>query len=593
MSQEALRPPRPWRFAPLDPGRVRRLSDALDIGPLTAQVLIARGLDDPKAARAFLHPTAKHLHDPETLPGCPAAADRIVAAVKAGRRITIYGDYDVDGVTSTAMLVDLLRRAGAEADFRIPSRLSEGYGLNSDALSELHREDPGRLVVTVDCGVASVAEAEHAEELGLELIVTDHHVPGDRLPPAAAVVHPRLPGHDYPFGDLCGAGVALKLGSAVARRLVEADDNAKLAERLRDWFKRAVGLAAVGTVADCVPLRGENRVIVQSGLRSLFHRAPPGLKALITLCGRGAGEAITAEDVGFRVGPRINAAGRLNQAGLAVELLLTDDPARAAKLAAYLDELNATRQKVERQAVKEAKQQAADGGWADRPGLVLASRDWHPGVVGIVAGRIAEHFGTPAVCVAVGQNGEATLGTGSARSHAGFDLHAALARCAGHLEGFGGHAAAAGVRVREGNLAAFREAFAADVAAHHNPTAADLELRVDAEVRLSDCTLHAVKELDEKLGPFGSENPRPVFVASGVDLAGPPKTMGQEGKHLSARFCQQGRTLRAVAWGRGAEAGTLEVGPLALSFTTEVNRWQDRENVQLHLREWKPAGELS
>ena len=582
---------RPWRFTPLDPARVRALCDSLGIAPLTAQVLIARGLGEPAAARAFLSPGPGDLHDPDALPGAADAADRLAAAVRAGRRVTIYGDYDVDGVTATAILVDLLRRAGAEVDFRIPSRLTEGYGLNRSALEELHAADADQLVVTVDCGIASVAEAARAAELGLELVVTDHHTPGDDLPAAAAIVHPRLPGSDYPFGELCGAAVALKLGAATAKRLLAGGGNPRLAGRLRDWFKRAVGLAAVGTVADCVPLTGENRVLVQTGLRGLFHHAPPGLRALLDSCGAGEGEPLSAESIGFQIGPRLNAAGRMGQATLALELLLTEDPGRISKLVALLNDLNATRQKVERETVKEAKRQAKARGWADRGGLVLCSKDWHPGVVGIVAGRVADHFKTPAVLLAP-KGTAAGLWGGSGRSHAGFDLFASLTRCGEWLTTFGGHPAAAGVSLTDANLDAFREAFAADVAERHHPTAADLELRVDAEVRLADCTLAAVKELEAKLGPFGQANPRPVFVAAGVDLAGEPRTMGQEGKHLSARFTQSGRTLRAVAWGRGAEAGTLAGEPLALSFTTEVNRWQGREEVQLHLREWKPAAEL-
>ena len=579
--------PKPWRFTPLDPGRVRTLCDVLGVQPLTAQVLIARGLGGPREAKAFLSPSFEDLHDPDLLPGCVEAADRVVAAVKAGRRVTIYGDYDCDGVTATALLVKLLRKARATVDYFIPDRLTDGYGLNADTLRELHAADPGRLVVSVDCGVASVAEAAVAKELGLELVVTDHHAFGDDLPDAAVVVHPRLPGGGYPFGDLCGAGVALKLAIAVARKL---GDGSKAPEHLRAPLFEAVGLAALATIADVVPLKGENRSLVHLGLRGLFHHPPPGLKALLTACGLEEGRPISAEDVGFRVAPRINAAGRLKQAGLAVELLLSDDPHRIGQLTAYLDELNETRKKVERAVVKEAKRQVAAHGWDDGRGLVLASKEWHPGVVGIAAGRVAETFGAPTVLVALGRSGDPDGGTGSARTHAGYDLIAGLDRCAAHLLGHGGHAAAAGVRLKEEDLDAFREAFAADVSANHRPTEDDLTERVDAEVRLADCTLHAVKELDDKLGPFGRENPRPVFVATGVDLQGEPKTMGQDGKHLSALFDQQGRTMRAVAWGRGEDAATLRTsGPLSLAFTTEVNRWRDSESVQLQLRGWRPT----
>lgn len=575
----------PWRFTPLDPTRVRRLSEALSIGPLTAQVLIARGLDEPAAAKAFLTPSANDLHKPHRLPGVTEAADRVVAAVRADRRITIFGDYDVDGITSTALLVDCLRLAGANADYVIPNR-GDGYGLNVAAIERLHAEEPDRLVITVDCGITSVAEAERARELGLELIVTDHHTPGERLPPAAVVVHPRRPdaASAYPFGDLCGAGVAFKLAWEIALRL---GDGGRVNERFKAWLIRSLGLVALATVADMVPLTGENRTFVHVGLRSLYHHAPPGLRALLGVCGIEDGRPITAEDVGYKVGPRINAAGRLEQASLAVDLLLSSDVKRCAQLADYLDTLNETRKKTEADVVKAAKAQAVDEGWAERPGLVLASGDWHAGVVGIAAGRVAEHFETPSVVIAFGHGGNANLGAGSARSRPGFDLHASLARCAEHLETFGGHPAAAGLKVRRENLDAFREAFAADVAAHFRPEAADA--RVDAEVRLADCTLHAVKELDEKLGPFGKSNRRPVFVATEVTLDGEPRTMGRDQSHLSARLAQTGRVMKAVAWGRAAEADTLAVGPLAVSFTAEVNRWKNGESVQLQLREWKPC----
>ena len=576
---------RPWRFTPLDPTRVRRLSEALEVGPLTAQVLIARGLDEPAAAKAFLNPTPNDLHAPETLPGVPEAADRIVAAVRADRRVTVFGDYDVDGITSTALLVDCLRLAGAPADYVIPNR-NDGYGLNVAAIERLHAEDPRRLVVTVDCGITSIAEAKRAGELGLELIVTDHHTPGDALPDAAVVVHPRRPDAEtpYAFGELCGAGVAFKLAWAVAKRLGDGD---RVNERFKHWLIRALGLTALATVADMVPLTGENRTFVHCGLRSLYHHAPPGLRALLTVSGIEEGRPITAEDVGFKLGPRINAAGRLDQASLAVDLLLSDDPKRTAQLADYLNTLNETRKKTEAEVVKAAKKQAVDEGWAERPGLALASADWHAGVVGIAAGRIAEKFDTPSVVIAFGHGGDPDLGAGSARSRPGFDLHACLGRCAEHLETYGGHTMAAGLKVRRENLEAFREAFAADVAERFSPEAADA--RVDAEVRLADCTLHAVKELDETLGPFGKSNRRPVFVATGVTLEGEPRTMGRDGSHLSARLTQTGRTMKAVAWGRAADAATLAAGPLAISFTTEVNRWKNGESVQLQLREWKPG----
>jgi single-stranded-DNA-specific exonuclease len=489
--------PRVWRFTPHDEPRVRRLAAALGIAPLTAQVLIARGLDEPAAAKVFLSGTLHDLYPPESLPGVVEAAERIAAAANANRRITIYGDYDVDGVTSVSLLWHCLTLLKAKVDYYIPSRLDEGYGLNCEAIRKLHAEDPSRLLVSVDCGICSVEEAALAKQLGLELIITDHHSFGAALPDAATLVHPRLPGSTYPFGELCGAGVAFKLAWAVCKLM---HDGQSASPRMRDFLTDAIGLAALGTVADCVPLRDENRLIVRYGLRAIATRSGPGLKALMLASGIDPKRAPDAEAIGYRLAPRINAAGRLGQAALAVELLTTDKPDRAQSLADYLDKLNKERQQVERRMLKEAKELVeTHPGGADAPAFVLASHDWHPGVVGIVAGRVAEHFQKPAVLI--GLDRATNCGQGSARSFAGFDLHVALTACGEHLLGCGGHKAAAGLRIESSKLEAFREMFCDYVLRHHAPTKEDYELAVDAEVRLSDVTAAAVRELDT-LGPF-------------------------------------------------------------------------------------------
>ncbi|MGC1276541.1 MAG: single-stranded-DNA-specific exonuclease RecJ [Planctomycetaceae bacterium] len=578
--------PKTWRFTPHDEARVRRLAGALNIAPLTAQVLIARGLDEPAAAKTFLSGTLHDLHPPELLPGVDAAAARIADAVRADRRITIYGDYDVDGVTSVSLLWHCLTLLKGKVDYYIPRRLEEGYGLNCDAIRKLHGEDPDRLVVSVDCGVCSVEEAALAKELGLELIVTDHHTLGPELPEAACIVHPRLPGTDYPFGDLCGVGVAFKLAWAVCKTL---HDGQHTSPRMRDFLTEAVGLAAIGTIADCVPLRDENRLIVRYGLRALVTRCGPGLKALMVASGIDPARVPDAEAIAFRLGPRINAAGRLGQAGLAVELLTTDKPDRAKILAEYLDGLNKERQQVERRMVKEAKELVeSHPEWSDAPALVLAHHEWHQGVVGIVAGRVAEHFQRPAVLISLDRT--TRRGQGSARSFAGCDLHTALAACEQHLSTYGGHKAAAGLRIDEAHLDAFREAFCAYVAEHHEPEESAFELTVDAEVRLADVTAAAIRELD-LLGPFGQENPRPAFVATNVELAGPPRTMGDGNRHLSLSVRQhRGSPLRAVAFGRSEWADPManHSGLFSLHFTAEINRWNGRVSVELRLVDWQP-----
>lgn len=581
-----------WRVAPHDRGYVKNLSATLKITPLVAQVLVARGHHLPESAEAYLAKKLTTLHDPETLPGVSQAADRIVAAIQSGRRITIYGDYDVDGVTSTSLLWHCLQLNGAKVDYYIPSRLEEGYGLNCEAICQLSAEDPSRLLVTVDCGISSTAEAELARELGLELIITDHHTIGAKLPCADVLVHPRLPGDHppYAFGELCGVGVAFKLAWAICARL---GDGKKATPRMREFLLSAVGLAAIGTIADVVPLVDENRVIVHFGLASLLERSNPGLKELLRIARVSDKDSLQAEDIAFAVGPRINAAGRLGQARLAVELLTTPDKERAVALAAYLDGLNKDRQAVERKILKQAKQLVEENAeWAEHRALVLAHAEWHPGVIGIVATRVAEHFQRPTIMIALDKANGAAQGSG--RSFAGFNLHAGLTACQTLLETYGGHQAAAGLKIRPTEIEAFRVAFVEFVAANHTVMPGSAELAIDAEVLLSDITLRSVLDI-QKLGPFGAANPRPIFVASNVELVSPPKKMGEGERHLSIFVRQFGQRMRGVAFGKAdwADEMASHDGPIAICFQPVINRFQGRESVEFHLIDWHPEEPLS
>lgn len=575
--------PRPWSFIPHDSSRVRALAGQLQVSPVLAQVLSARGYEEAESARSFLDSRLSELHDPELLPGIPAAADRILAALRAGRKIVIYGDYDVDGITATALLWHCLKRAGGTVDYYIPHRFEEGYGINCEALTRIHADAPQGLVISVDCGIVSVAEAAHARQLGLELIITDHHELGDSLPDADVLVHPRLPGTQYPFGELCGVGVAFKLAWAICARL---GDGKKSPPHLRDFLLSAIGLAAIGTVADMVPLVDENRVLVRFGLTALRDRASLGLRALFQETGMAEKPVFDAEDIGFALAPRINAAGRLGQARLAVELLITDSSERAVMLARHLDEQNKTRQQVERKIHKQAKELVTQHPeWQDDRVLVLAHHEWHSGIIGIVAGRIAEHFGKPTVMIAL--NVQDGIGQGSARSFAGYNLHAGLTACGQHLLRFGGHPAAAGLRIEASRIEDFRRDFAAE-ARSFTPSSEDLALKIDAEIRLADLNVKSVLELD-RLGPFGRENPRPVFVSTRVELAEPPRTMGEGDRHLQVRLRHFGKTLRAVAFGKGEWAAELAAapGPLSISFAPVINRFRGQENVELQLLDWK------
>ena len=579
--------PKKWNFAPHDAAMVRSLSGQLNCSPLLGQILIARGYGTGTDAQAFLGARLTDLIEPTQLPGVPEATDLIVAAVKAERRITIYGDYDVDGVTSTSILWHCLQLLGAKVDYYIPSRLEEGYGLNCDAIRQLHEEDPRRLVISVDCGIASVEEGALAKELGLDLIITDHHNMKDELPPALCHVHPRLPGTDYPFQDLCGAGVAFKIAWAICQKLGE---NGKATPRMREFLLMATGLCAIGTVADVVPLVGENRVIVRYGLQSIMDRAPLGLRCLMKVAKLEG--ILRSDDIAFTIGPRINAAGRLGQARLAVELLTTEDEDRAQQLSAYLDEMNKQRQSVERRIFKQAKELVKEHpGGSDAPAFVLSHDEWHPGVIGIVASRICERFERPAILISTKQAGS---GQGSGRTYAGFNLYEGIQAASSHLQRFGGHKAAAGVRVDAAHIDAFRTAFVDYVGKNHNPTSSDYALKIDAEVRLADLTRKAVLELDS-FGPFGAANRRPLLAATNVELAEPPQTMGDGDRHLSLRVRHYNRVMRCIAFGKGDWADEIAAveGPLSICFTPNISSYQGFERVELRLVDWKPATEVA
>ncbi|MFM8985613.1 MAG: single-stranded-DNA-specific exonuclease RecJ, partial [Planctomycetia bacterium] len=501
--------PKRWHIRPHDRTAVARLEREAGVPSIVAALLVARGVTAAAEVRAFLDGTLADLRDPETLPGVPAAADRIVAAARAGRPIVVYGDYDADGMCATAILMACLEAIDARATWYVPDRLEEGYGLNAAALETLAAAGAG-LIVTVDCGIASVGEANRARELGLELIVTDHHSLADALPAADVLVHPRLPGTAYPFGELCGAGVALKLAWAIATRAAGAK---RVTPRLREVLLRGIGLAALGTVADVVPLLDENRIFVRHGLECLRQRGGPGIARLIELAGLAEKSALDAEDVAFRLAPRLNAAGRLGQAARGIELLTTADAARAVTLADYLHELNTQRESEERSIQLAATKQARErfDPEADAA-LVLADRGWHAGVIGIVAGRLAERFHRPVVMIAQDAH-QGRPAIGSVRSVPGFDVHAALVACRDLLVTCGGHAAAAGLRIEDANIAAFRAAFCGEVDRRLPVALRRAQVTIDGETSLGGLTLDAVEQV-ERLAPFGQANRRPVLCAS-------------------------------------------------------------------------------
>jgi single-stranded-DNA-specific exonuclease len=569
--------PKQWNIRPPF-SDAAKLAQALGVPPLVAVALGQRGLTTPEAARAFLKPELTQLHEPAALPGIAAAAERLVAAARDKQPIVIYGDYDVDGITASAILWQALRLADANVRVYIPHRLEEGYGLNMEAVEKLAAEG-ARVLVTVDCGISGVAETARGRELGMDVIITDHHEPSpDNLPQANVLVDPKLPDSPYPFRELSGAGIALKLAWAIGQRLSEKD---RVSEPFRQFLIAATGLAALGTIADVVPLVGENHVLASFGLRALAASQQPGIRALVQVAGL-AEKQLDADHIGFMLGPRLNAAGRLGQAQEAVELLTTAGPEAALAIAKELDSQNRRRQELEKEIFAQADAQAAQGFSPDRDAaIVLSGAGWHTGVIGIVASRLVEKYHRPTLLIGT-SDGHAQ---GSARSIAGFHMFQALVACAKHLTNYGGHAMAAGVRLSEAAVPAFREAFLAHAASVLGPEQLTPRLTVDAEVSLADVDLASARLL-ERLGPFGSGNPRATFAAREVRLTAPPRRIGQQGQHLSMYLAQGGCARRAVAWNMGAMADALaRAGTCGVAFTARVSDFSRVPEVELHVKD--------
>jgi single-stranded-DNA-specific exonuclease len=578
------RPGKIWQLLPQDPAAVARLATTLNVSPVVAQLLLNRRLASPEQARRFLQAPLSDLSDPELLPGIPQAAQRLYAAIRARRPICIYGDYDADGVTATAILLSVLRRLGAVVTFHIPRRLEEGYGLNSTVLARLAREGIS-LVVTVDCGIASVAEADVARQLGLELLITDHHEMKEQLPAAAVLVHPRLPGSNYPFPELSGSGVAFKLAWAVCKLACGGE---RVTPVLREALLDAVALAALGTVADVVPLQAENRVLVRYGLRRLRQQPSLGLQALLRSAHLENKRDLTATDIAYALAPRLNAAGRLGTARLAVELLTTSSAERAAELARQLEELNQRRQQLERLLLRQAREQIETQALARQPALVVAGSDWHVGLIGIVAGRLADLYGRPALLIATPTAGE--IAQGSGRSAGALPLHQALAACADLLLTYGGHAAAAGFKLSRQHLEAFRQRFCEVAAQHFQGNPPPPRLFIDAEVPLAALTPGLARTLAQ-LEPYGPGNPPPLLLAGALQIVGEPRKVGNGERHLSFYVRQHGLQFRAIAFAMADRLEELmaDGGRCCLVFTPRLDCWQGQQRLALEVHDFQPG----
>ena len=561
-----------------------RLAGELGVAPIVAQVLFNRGVSDVEAARKFLNPRATDILPPETLPNCEAAAGRIFEAVRRGERIVIFGDYDVDGITAVSILWHCLRIAEANVDYYIPHRLEEGYGISTEAIEAIAK-DGARMIISVDCGVTAIEPAKRAKELGVELIITDHHQPqndesGTVQLPDALIVHPGIEpdgGDPYANPDLSGAGVALKLVWAIAQKFSNAR---KVSPEFREFLVDAMGLAALGTVADVVPLTGENRIIASHGLLGLPKSRLAGIQALIHTAGL-AGKKLDGFDIGFKLAPRLNAIGRMGHARLAVEMLTRADEDGAVKIAGNLEQQNRARQTLQRRIAVEARAMVREQGQDSDAvrAIVLASEGWHAGVIGIVASRIMEEFGRPTVMIAL-ENG---AGQGSARSIRNFPLDQALGDCRSHLISYGGHAMAAGLRIEAEKVDSFRQAFQSR--AGQLLTAKDLNpgLRIDDCVSLSQLDEKLVRDLG-RLEPFGSGNGPPHLATDFVNVLGEPRTVGSTGDHLQVTLGDGRVSCKGIAFGMAKYRPELQNHRRCrVAFRPMINEWNGRRTVEMQV----------
>jgi len=562
--------PKTWILKqPAAPELSARLAADLGVPETFARLLANRGFTSPEEVHSFLLPSMEELLDAFLMRDMDLAVDRILQAVGARESILVYGDYDVDGITSTSVLTAALRQMGAKVDFFIPDRIRDGHGF-SDRGVDIARKRRIRLVITTDCGITATREVRLAREHGIEVIVTDHHEPLGELPGAVAVLNPKRKDCPYPFKELAGVGVVFKLVQGLAARRPDALPP--------DFVLRHLDLVALGTIADAVPLVGENRIFAKVGLERLYQSDKPGITALKEVAGLHS-RRVESNHVAHILAPRINTAARLGNAESGVRLLLSTDPREAASIAESLEEDNANRKRIDESTLEDALQQLHDRGPDLPSAIVLWSDRWHPGVLGIVASKLVERFHRPTVLIA----SDGDEGKGSARSIPGFDVCMALQECKGSLIGFGGHSYAAGLTIRTESLDPFRERLCAVVSARVQPDDFIPKLTIDGPIDLEHLNEDLVVALD-RLAPFGIGNAEPLFVANDVKLSTPPVVSRN---HLKLTIRQNGRDLDCIGFGMGHMAGAIAQngGKLSVAFVPTINVWQNRSRLQLKLRD--------
>jgi single-stranded-DNA-specific exonuclease len=589
-----------WNLPEFEPALLERLSRETPCSALLAGLLLKRGVRGGEEAARFLAPKLLHLSDPFILPEMERAVERIETGIRRGESIAIFGDYDVDGISSTCLLLDFFRLIRYQAHCRLPHRLREGYGLRAGTVRELAALGV-RLLVTVDNGSSSREEIALAGELGVDVVVCDHHQPSAEPPRPAALVNPWLlppgVGEEHRLRELAGVGVTFKLVWALCQRLSRQK---KLAEEFRRFLMDSLALVALGTIADVVPLCGENRVLARFGLQALESSRRPGIRRMVAMAlssqngatfrpgpaGAGRGPRLEASHIGFRLGPRLNAAGRLGQAELAMRLLSTEDDEEAARLLAHLERENRRRREIEDGIYRKARERVLAEVDLERDrAIVLGDSSWHAGVIGIVAARLCEEFYRPTLLVAF----DGPRGRGSARSIPQVHICDALARCREHLAGFGGHALAAGAEVEAERLAALREALQEAIPVP--PAQMVAEVEADCGLALGDIDGRLLDELT-RLSPHGQGNPEPLFAAWDLEVVGSPRLLGGDGKHLAFFVRQDGAAFRAVAFGKGELFPRLkEPGArVSLLFQPRWNEWQGRREIELNVREIEVEG---
>ncbi len=564
-----------WRFRDSDIDGSLALAAEVGVSPFAAQLLINRGIKTATEAKAYLSPTFDELHSPFELADMDKAVERIHTAISRGEKICVYGDYDIDGTTATALLIHTFRQMDVHTDYYIPNRFDEGYGLSEDTIKKISEESDAKLLITVDCGINSVNEVELANQLGIDVIITDHHQPEEEQPPAYALISPKVPGNEYPYTELAGVGLAFKLAQG-------------LIENNRTFLESLLDLVALGTVGDMASLTGENRILSRLGLAELDKRGRPGIHALCEAAGHKIDTPLDGYAISFKLGPRINAAGRMDTAHKVVELLTTDSEDVATRIASELNQANQKRQELERQIQEQAMEIIEDETDDDTVGIVVASDRWNEkaqGVVGIVAARLMQSYYKPAIVLAI--NGDTA--TGSGRCIEGMNLANSLVACTDLLVKHGGHAAAAGLTIETRNIPKFKDAFDEYASEHLTEEALQPKLDLEFETHLSLLTLDTLKEL-EQFEPFGQENPSPLFGKRRVKVAdGTPRTMGQDGSHLKMFVSDGGVRHCAIAWRAGDQLVTFRRPSLSLdiAFSPQINEWQGTQSVQLILRDWE------